>query len=90
MKLQVSSVGIDVIPLFPGAASELEISDEDLITSSPMPIGERLTEHAVSIQHIPTGISFQSSGVFTFPHMTLILELSILDFLIVQQFSRFY
>ncbi|GLT95884.1 hypothetical protein SLE2022_135410 [Rubroshorea leprosula] len=61
---EVSSVIVDVIPLFLGPPPDLQINDYDLIISSPLlpSQGRNLTEHAVSIQHIPTGVTVLSSG----------------------------
>ncbi|KAL5743830.1 hypothetical protein ACOSQ2_026946 [Xanthoceras sorbifolium] len=55
---------VDVVPLFLQTASDLQISDEDLVFSSPLLLGEAqcVAGLAVCIQHIPTGISVQSSG----------------------------
>ncbi|XWS65708.1 hypothetical protein CRYUN_Cryun05aG0136700 [Craigia yunnanensis] len=61
---EASSVGVDVVPLFLGATPDLQISDEDLILSSPLLLGERhsQTGYTVCVQHIPTALTFQSSG----------------------------
>ncbi|XP_038690100.1 peptide chain release factor PrfB3, chloroplastic [Tripterygium wilfordii] len=61
---KVSLAGVDVVPLFLGATPDLQINDEDLIVSSPPLFGEKygLSEAAVCIQHIPTGICVQSTG----------------------------
>jgi len=66
--LQASSATVDVIPMFLENACDLEIDSEDLIISSPLIHGEnkRQTDHTVCIQHIPTGISVQSSGMHMF------------------------
>ncbi|XP_028189507.1 peptide chain release factor PrfB3, chloroplastic-like [Glycine soja] len=63
-QLEASSATVDVIPMFLENACDLEIDSEDLIISSPLIHGEnkRQTDHTVCIQHIPTGISVQSSG----------------------------
>lgn len=62
--LQVSSVGIDVVPLFLGTTPDLQISDDDLILSSVLSLGEKQsrTGYTVCVQHIPTALTFQSSG----------------------------
>ncbi|XP_022766619.1 peptide chain release factor PrfB3, chloroplastic [Durio zibethinus] len=61
---EVSSVGVDVVPLFLGTTPDLQISDEDLIFSPPLLLGEKhgRTGCTVCVQHIPTAITFQSSG----------------------------
>ena len=51
---------VDVIPLFLGTAPDLQIDDGDLMISSGEKQGR--TGQAVCVQHIPTGISVQSSG----------------------------
>ncbi|KAJ1385179.1 Peptide chain release factor class I/class II [Sesbania bispinosa] len=63
-QLEDSSAIVDVIPMYLENALDLEIDSEDLIISSPLTHGEqkRLTELTVCIQHLPTGISVQSSG----------------------------
>ncbi|OIW06412.1 hypothetical protein TanjilG_16824 [Lupinus angustifolius] len=55
---------VDVIPMFLDSARDQEINSEDLIISSSLIFGEqkRQTELTVCIQHVPTGISVQSSG----------------------------
>lgn len=55
---------MDVIPLFLETAPDLQIDDGDLRISSPSSHGveQGRTGHAVCVQHIPTGISVQSSG----------------------------
>ncbi|KAJ7976714.1 putative Peptide chain release factor [Quillaja saponaria] len=62
--LQASSAGVDVVPMFLGTGSNLQIDEKDLIISSPVTLGEEKsqTQPTVSIQHLPTGISIQSSG----------------------------
>ncbi|XP_031258766.1 peptide chain release factor PrfB3, chloroplastic [Pistacia vera] len=62
---ETSSACVDVVPLFLGTAFDLQINDEDLILSSPSFLpgeGKNVRELAVCIQHIPTGITVQSSG----------------------------
>ncbi|XP_065855251.1 peptide chain release factor PrfB3, chloroplastic isoform X1 [Euphorbia lathyris] len=59
---QVDSACVDVIPLFLGAAPDLEVKDEDLIISCTLHEENSSGEPTVCIQHIPTGISVQSSG----------------------------
>ncbi|KAJ1375478.1 Peptide chain release factor class I/class II [Sesbania bispinosa] len=63
-QLEDSSAIVDVIPMYLENVLDLEIDSEDLIISSPLIHGEqkRLTELTVCIQHLPTGISVQSSG----------------------------
>eukprot|EP00268_Persea_americana_P033700 TRINITY_DN33330_c0_g1_i6.p1 TRINITY_DN33330_c0_g1~~TRINITY_DN33330_c0_g1_i6.p1 ORF type:complete len:306 (-),score=54.75 TRINITY_DN33330_c0_g1_i6:659-1576(-) len=66
---ETSSAVVDVIPLFLERAPELHIDSEDLEISILQSGEENLghiTEHAVSVSHIPTGIKVQcseSSGV---------------------------
>ncbi|TXG70289.1 hypothetical protein EZV62_005224 [Acer yangbiense] len=61
---EASPACVDVVPLFLETASDLQISDEDLVFSPPLMLGEAqsIAGPAVCIQHIPTGISVQSSG----------------------------
>ncbi|MBA0727129.1 hypothetical protein Golax_000146 [Gossypium laxum] len=61
---EVSSVGINVVPLFLGTTPDLQISDDDLILSSVLSLGEKQsrTGYTVCVQHIPTSLTFQSSG----------------------------
>ncbi|KAL2326073.1 hypothetical protein Fmac_025131 [Flemingia macrophylla] len=63
-QLEAISATVDVIPMFLENACDLEIDSEDLIISSPSIHGEnkRQTDLIVCIQHVPTGISVQSSG----------------------------
>ncbi|KAJ9184909.1 hypothetical protein P3X46_004594 [Hevea brasiliensis] len=58
-----SSACVDVVPLFLGTFSNLQINDEDLIISSSLLRKEKSpTKPTVCIQHIPTGMSVQSSS----------------------------
>lgn len=59
---QASLASVDVIPLFLEAISDVQIDDEDLMISVSGGHMQGPPEPAVSIQHIPTCISFQSSG----------------------------
>ncbi|XP_021283168.1 peptide chain release factor PrfB3, chloroplastic [Herrania umbratica] len=61
---EVSAVGVDVVPVFLGSTPDIQICDEDLILSSPLLLEENksLSGYTVCIQHIPTGITVQSSG----------------------------
>ncbi|XXG50506.1 hypothetical protein AAC387_Pa02g4505 [Persea americana] len=62
---ETSSAVVDVIPLFLERAPELHIDSEDLEISILQSGEENLghiTEHAVSVSHIPTGIKVQCSG----------------------------
>ncbi|ESW17557.1 hypothetical protein PHAVU_007G249100 [Phaseolus vulgaris] len=63
-QLEASSATVDVIPMFFENACDHEIDSEDLVISSPSIQGEnkRQTDLSVCIQHLPTGISVQSSG----------------------------
>ncbi|CAJ2673313.1 unnamed protein product [Trifolium pratense] len=63
--LETSSATVDVVPLFLENAREIEIDSEDLIISYPLIRGEqqkRKIQHTVCIQHLPTGITVESSG----------------------------
>ncbi|XP_050226582.1 peptide chain release factor PrfB3, chloroplastic [Mercurialis annua] len=60
---EVSSACVDVIPLFLGRMYDLKIKDDELIISPPLLSKEKTpTKPTVCIQHIPTGITVQSSG----------------------------
>ncbi|XP_039028428.1 peptide chain release factor PrfB3, chloroplastic-like isoform X2 [Hibiscus syriacus] len=61
---EVSSVGVDVVPLFLGTTPDLQIGDDDLILSSTLSAGEKHGRrgYTVCVQHIPTALTFQSSG----------------------------
>ncbi|XP_015949692.1 peptide chain release factor PrfB3, chloroplastic isoform X1 [Arachis duranensis] len=63
-ELEASLAIVDVIPMFLENPCDLEIDSEDLIISSPsIPVEQKKqTGLTVCIQHIPTGISVQSSG----------------------------
>lgn len=61
--LQASLASVDVIPLFLEAAGDVQIDDDDLMISVSGGDMRGPPEPAVSIQHIPTCISFQSSGI---------------------------
>ncbi|EOA24141.1 hypothetical protein CARUB_v10017374mg [Capsella rubella] len=56
------SATVDVIPLFLRASPDFDIKDEDLIVSYPGKENKKLAEHMVCIQHIPSGITVESSG----------------------------
>lgn len=62
--MQSSSAVVDVIPVFVEKALDLQIDDEDLIIESSSIVEEELGEirSSVCIQHIPTGITAQSTG----------------------------
>ncbi|KAF9679589.1 hypothetical protein SADUNF_Sadunf06G0030500 [Salix dunnii] len=62
---EVTLACVDVVPLFLGTGFDFQIDDEELIVScSPSLLrnGKSRTELTVCLQHIPTGISVQSSG----------------------------
>ncbi|XP_061966526.1 peptide chain release factor PrfB3, chloroplastic isoform X3 [Populus nigra] len=62
---EVTTACVDVVPLFLGTSFDFQIDDEELIVScSPSLLrdGKSRTELTVCLQHIPTGISVQSSG----------------------------
>ncbi|MCI24931.1 peptide chain release factor 2-like, partial [Trifolium medium] len=78
--LETSSATVDVVPLFLENARELEIDSEDLIISSPLIRGEqqkRQIQRTVCIQHLPTGVTVQSSGKHIFVLKCLLLFLII-------------
>lgn len=58
-----ATASVNVVPLFLGTSPEVQINDDDLIISFPS-FGDKqsLTEQMVCIQHIPTGITVESSG----------------------------
>lgn len=58
---EASLASVDVIPLFLEAAGDVQIDDDDLMISVSGGDMRGPPEPAVSIQHIPTCISFQSS-----------------------------
>nr|XP_018681435.1 PREDICTED: peptide chain release factor PrfB3, chloroplastic isoform X3 [Musa acuminata subsp. malaccensis] len=63
---ELYSASVDVIPLFLGGSINMPIDDNDLEISffsahKQFPF-ENGTEHAVSIHHIPSGVTAQSSG----------------------------
>ncbi|KAI5318120.1 hypothetical protein L3X38_037828 [Prunus dulcis] len=59
-----SSASVDVFPLFLGKAHDLQIDEEDLVVTLPSMLEEEQgqTGPSVSIQHIPTSVTAQSSG----------------------------
>ncbi|KAJ4845287.1 hypothetical protein Tsubulata_015097 [Turnera subulata] len=60
---EVSSACVDVVPLFLGTVLDVQFSDDDLIIASPLcDKGKSKRDPAVLLEHIPTGISVQSSG----------------------------
>lgn len=63
--LQAFTACVDVVPLFLETAYDQQIDDEDLVVSSP-PKEESGSELSICIQHKPTGIRVQSSGVYLF------------------------
>jgi len=83
--LQASSATVDVIPMFFENACDHEIDSEDLVISSPSIQGEnkRQTDLSVCIQHLPTGISVQSSGMHMFVFICLPLSFSSFSFIII-------
>ncbi|KAI5682772.1 hypothetical protein M9H77_04000 [Catharanthus roseus] len=60
---EASLAAVDVIPLFLESVPDLPIEDKDLLISFPS-CGEEQgrTVPAVHIEHVPTGLTFQSSG----------------------------
>lgn len=60
---QECSATVDIIPLFLRASPDFDVKDEDLIVSYPAEENKKLAEHMVCIQHIPSGITVESSGI---------------------------
>lgn len=62
--MQSSSASVDIVPLFLENTCDLQIDDGDLNIASPSMLEEEQTgtRPSVCIQHIPTGVSIQSSG----------------------------
>ncbi|XP_010427587.1 PREDICTED: peptide chain release factor PrfB3, chloroplastic [Camelina sativa] len=56
------SATVDIIPLFLRASPDFDVKDEDLIVSYPAKENKKVAEHMVCIQHIPSGITVESSG----------------------------
>lgn len=84
---------MNVVPLFLGTSPEVQINDDDLIISFPS-FGDKqsLTEPMVCIQHIPTGITVESSGIqnFAYPiHSKIFSYQSFIDW-IVDISTNFY
>lgn len=65
LTLQVSIAAVDVIPLFFRGSPDLQIKEKDLIISNLLSTSEEQTASLtrVSIEHVPTSISVQSSGI---------------------------
>ncbi|XP_072982871.1 peptide chain release factor PrfB3, chloroplastic [Typha latifolia] len=63
---EACTAGVDVIPLFLDGAVDLHIDDTDMEISSSLTCDDEQsgyrTGHSVSIHHIPSGITIQSSG----------------------------
>ncbi|KAL9232611.1 hypothetical protein vseg_007702 [Gypsophila vaccaria] len=61
---EASQAAVEVTPLFLDTVSDLTIDDKDLIVSYTSSSGaeKQAVASAVHIQHVPTGISVQSSG----------------------------
>ncbi len=68
--LQAFAACVDVVPLFLKTACDLQIDDGDLVVSPPL-IEQSGTKPTICIQHIPTGIQVQSSGVYFLCHICL-------------------
>ncbi|KAG7561174.1 Peptide chain release factor [Arabidopsis thaliana x Arabidopsis arenosa] len=56
------SATVDIIPLFLRASPDFEVKEDDLIVSYPAKENHKIAENMVSIQHIPSGITVESSG----------------------------
>ncbi|VVB05971.1 unnamed protein product [Arabis nemorensis] len=59
---EVCSATVDIIPLFLRASPDFEVKEEDLIVSYPAKENHKLAEQMVRIQHLPSGITVESSG----------------------------
>ncbi|KFK34955.1 hypothetical protein AALP_AA5G215700 [Arabis alpina] len=59
---EVCSATVDIIPLFLRASPDFEVKEEDLIVSYPAKENHKLDARMVRIQHIPSGITVESSG----------------------------
>ncbi|ESQ44352.1 hypothetical protein EUTSA_v10006006mg [Eutrema salsugineum] len=59
---EVCSASVEIIPLFLRASPDFEVKDDDLIVSYPAKDNHKLAEHMVRIQHLPSGITVESSG----------------------------
>lgn len=60
---QECSATVDIIPLFLRASPDFEVKEDDLIVSYPAEENHKIAENMVSIQHIPSGITVESSGM---------------------------
>lgn len=67
--MQICSAIVDVIPIFLGGSINMPIDDKDLeisyLSSEKQYAHDNRTNPAVSIHHIPSGTSVQSSGTFS-------------------------
>ncbi|CAH2063870.1 unnamed protein product [Thlaspi arvense] len=59
---EVCSASVEIIPLFLRASPDFEVKEEDLIVSYPAKENQKLDEDMVRIQHLPSGITVESSG----------------------------
>ncbi|KAG5386284.1 hypothetical protein IGI04_037754 [Brassica rapa subsp. trilocularis] len=59
---EVSSASVEIIPLFLRASPDFEVKDEDLVVTYPAKENNKLAEQMVRIQHLPSGITVESSG----------------------------
>ncbi|CAK7342696.1 unnamed protein product [Dovyalis caffra] len=61
---EVTTACVDVVPLFLGTGVDIQIDEELIVSCSPSLLKDEKshTELTVCLQHIPTGISVQSSG----------------------------
>lgn len=53
---------MDIIPLFLRASPDFEVKEDDLIVSYPAKENHKFAEQMVRIQHLPSGITVESSG----------------------------
>lgn len=63
---QECSATVDIIPLFLRASPDFEVKEDDLIVSYPAEENHKIAENMVSIQHIPSGITVESSGMIEY------------------------
>lgn len=78
--MQICSAIVDVIPIFLGGSINMPIDDKDLeisyLSSEKQYAHDNRTKPAVSIHHIPSGITVQSSGTLSLQLHSHLLILS--------------
>lgn len=57
---------MDIIPLFLRASPDFEVKEDDLAISYPAKENHKLAENMVRIQHLPSGITVESSGILEY------------------------